>query len=367
MPKETPQRRIDESRQSRASLYGAGITRPNVAGGDHGSLSGLGDDDHPQYLTTARGDARYAAGADLDALTLDDLADVDAPTPGDGEVLAWDDGDGAWKPSSAGAGDMLKAVYDADDDGVVDEAAAVEGVDVAGNSKYYGTNSGGTAGFYDLPAGGGATDLDDLSDVDTSTTPPTDGQVLAWDDGDSLWKPATVGGGGGGGYFSGATGAVASASTTAYATKGGYFTPDRDVLVTHVLAWIDPASTSEEFYAQIATVDNTTTCTILSILGTTSAFVPGSTDMYGLRLPFSSPVALDSTTLYLIVLVRSNPSPSGASALRIGTSSPAWEMNAPGEHAWGTPQFNTVGLSVSQAPTTQGSGKYNIALEGFIV
>lgn len=28
---------------------------------DHGALTGLGDDDHPQYLTNARGDARYAA------------------------------------------------------------------------------------------------------------------------------------------------------------------------------------------------------------------------------------------------------------------------------------------------------------------
>ena len=61
-----------------------------------------------------------------------------------------------------GAGDMLKATYDADDDGVVDEAAAVEGVDAAGNSKYYGTNSSGDPGFYTLPEGGtgtGATDV----------------------------------------------------------------------------------------------------------------------------------------------------------------------------------------------------------------
>jgi hypothetical protein len=27
---------------------------------DHGALTGLGDDDHPQYLNNARGDARYA-------------------------------------------------------------------------------------------------------------------------------------------------------------------------------------------------------------------------------------------------------------------------------------------------------------------
>ena len=33
---------------------GGGVT-------DHGALTGLGDDDHPQYLNNARGDARYAA------------------------------------------------------------------------------------------------------------------------------------------------------------------------------------------------------------------------------------------------------------------------------------------------------------------
>lgn len=41
--------------------------------------------------------------------------------------------------------------------------------------------------------------LDLLTDVDTSTTPPTDGQALVWVGADSLWKPGTVSGGGGGG------------------------------------------------------------------------------------------------------------------------------------------------------------------------
>lgn len=41
--------------------------------------------------------------------------------------------------------------------------------------------------------------LDLLTDVDTSTTPPTDGQALVWVAADSLWKPGTVSGGGGGG------------------------------------------------------------------------------------------------------------------------------------------------------------------------
>ncbi|SIN72923.1 hypothetical protein [Agromyces cerinus] len=46
--------------------------------------------------------------------------------------------------------------------------------------------------------GGGTSDLDDLTDVDVSTVPPTDGQSLVFDTADNLWKPATVSGGGGG-------------------------------------------------------------------------------------------------------------------------------------------------------------------------
>ena len=42
-----------------------------VAGIDHGALSGLGDDDHTQYHTDARGDARYYTETELDAGQLD--------------------------------------------------------------------------------------------------------------------------------------------------------------------------------------------------------------------------------------------------------------------------------------------------------
>lgn len=46
--------------------------------------------------------------------------------------------------------------------------------------------------------GGGGGALDDLSDVDTTTVAPTDGQALVYDAGTSTWKPGTVAGGGGG-------------------------------------------------------------------------------------------------------------------------------------------------------------------------
>ena len=46
-------------------------------------------------------------------------------------------------------------------------------------------------------AGGGAATLDELTDVDTSTTPPTDGQVLLWDDATDTWVPGDMTSGGG--------------------------------------------------------------------------------------------------------------------------------------------------------------------------
>jgi hypothetical protein len=39
--------------------------------------------------------------------------------------------------------------------------------------------------------------IDDLSDVDTTTVAPTDGQALVWDNGAGQWEPGTISGGGG--------------------------------------------------------------------------------------------------------------------------------------------------------------------------
>jgi hypothetical protein len=65
---------------------------------DHGSLSGLGDDDHPQYHNDARGDARYYVQATVDGLLLlksnvghthleADITDLDKYTQAQVDVL----------------------------------------------------------------------------------------------------------------------------------------------------------------------------------------------------------------------------------------------------------------------------------------
>lgn len=48
-----------------------------------------------------------------------------------------------------------------------------------------------------IPAAYSVTSIDALSDVDTSTTPPTNGQSLVWSTASSKWLPGTVTGGGG--------------------------------------------------------------------------------------------------------------------------------------------------------------------------
>ena len=76
---------------------------------------------------------------------------IDTTNQSAGQILQVNSSNDGFMYSGAGSGDMARAVYDVDSDGVVDEAASVEGVGVAGNSKYYGTNAVGTAGFHSVP------------------------------------------------------------------------------------------------------------------------------------------------------------------------------------------------------------------------
>ena len=48
------------------------------------------------------------------------------------------------------------------------------------------------------PTSGGASAINDLSDVDTSTSAPSNGDVLTWVQADSEWAPQAPSGGGGG-------------------------------------------------------------------------------------------------------------------------------------------------------------------------
>ena len=74
------------------------------------------------------------------------------------------------------------------------DAHDASAISIADAGTYY-TGTNVEAALQEIGAGGiggGATDLDDLTDVDVTTVAPTDGQGLVYDTADSLWKPADV-------------------------------------------------------------------------------------------------------------------------------------------------------------------------------
>ena len=77
---------------------GGGVTSTPVS--DHGSLTGLSDDDHTQYLNQARHDALDHTTA-MSTVVLDDISDVTMTTLTNGDVLRWDSSTSVWKNNKA--------------------------------------------------------------------------------------------------------------------------------------------------------------------------------------------------------------------------------------------------------------------------
>jgi len=75
---------------------------PSVTGvTDHGALTGLGDDDHPQYYNQTRGDARYTRGLEfLNHTSNLDIHFSDAPADGS----AYNRQDNSWVLAGGGGG-----------------------------------------------------------------------------------------------------------------------------------------------------------------------------------------------------------------------------------------------------------------------
>ncbi len=74
---------------------------------DHGSVQGLADDDHSQYLNTARHDltARHPLGTVVPhESALNNIGNVNVPAPADNDVPYWDNAAGLWKCKAPVAG-----------------------------------------------------------------------------------------------------------------------------------------------------------------------------------------------------------------------------------------------------------------------
>jgi len=94
-----------------------------------------------------------------------------------------------------------------DDQAAIESAIGTGGTDEIQQGEIVIGRESGSAQLYTVDAdgaivtisgGGGATALGDLTDVDLTTTPPTDGQALVYDLANAEWVPGSVAAGSGG-------------------------------------------------------------------------------------------------------------------------------------------------------------------------
>jgi hypothetical protein len=118
-------------------VISAGDSIPTTPVSDHGNMTGLGDDDHTQYLTDARHNALDHSTA-MSSVILNNISDIEAATPSSDQVLSWDSATSKWTPKTFSSG---------------------------------------------------ASSLDELNDVDFYSVSPTEGNVLKFDG--VNWTPST--------------------------------------------------------------------------------------------------------------------------------------------------------------------------------
>ena len=126
----------------------------------------------------------YSTEVAVVGANLNDLSNVSTIPPTDGQVLAYDNAASIWVPSTPFSGDYNDLTNQPAIPTVDVTEAPQDGSEYVRKDGAWAVATGG--------GGGGASAIDDLSDVDTSTTPPTNGQALIWDNAASEWKPGSV-------------------------------------------------------------------------------------------------------------------------------------------------------------------------------
>ena len=122
--------------------------------------------------------------------SIDVLSDVDTTTaaPTNGQALVWDAGGGKWKPGTVSGGGGGGGAGVTTFTGLTDTPSSFSGF----GSGFLRVNSAEDG--LELTQSFG---IETLSDVDTTSTPPTSGPVLKWSG--TKWQPAADATGGGGG------------------------------------------------------------------------------------------------------------------------------------------------------------------------
>ena len=168
-----------------------------------------------------------SSGTGGGASNLDDLGDVVIAAAATGEALVWD---GTIWANAQVAYNKISGTPTIPDAQIQSDwtQATSSALDFIKNKP-------------SIPAAYSATSIDALSDVDTTTSAPTDGQALVWNTAGSKWLPGTVSGGGGTlstrAALSGASGSLADgASETIDIT--GYKSYMLMKIQTSAAAWV---------------------------------------------------------------------------------------------------------------------------------
>lgn len=147
----------------------------------------------------------YAGG--LESIRLQDLVDVASTAPSSGQVLKWNGS--AWAPAAdntgGGGGGATYTISAETATGGVNlrlsgSDASTDDVKLAEGSNITITRTdANTITIASTGGGGGSSTLAGLTDVDVTSTPPANGEVLKYNSGTSKWEPAADLTGGGGG------------------------------------------------------------------------------------------------------------------------------------------------------------------------
>jgi len=163
-------------------------------GGGASSISGLNDVDdtniaNNKILKYNSSTSKWECVDDAEGTTIAKLTDVADVNTGatNGQVLNWDNVNSKWAPVDQAGGHAYT-------EGTTAPASPANGdeyFDQTTDILYKYVNDGSSSAWIDISTDSvlSVADIDDLSDVDTTTAVPTSGQVLKWNG--SNWVPAS--------------------------------------------------------------------------------------------------------------------------------------------------------------------------------
>ena len=171
------------------------IGTPNISAvGYSNSYTDL--DNLPTLSTVAgTGDYNDLLNTPVVPASINDLTDVDTTTsaPADGQALVWSSTTSKWRPYTIAGGTGGSSLIPTQDTAPIGPADGQLWFDTESGTLFVYYDDGSTAQWIQVanPSSGGTIQswINDLADVDTTTTLPLDGQALIWDNASSKWIP----------------------------------------------------------------------------------------------------------------------------------------------------------------------------------